>query len=112
MTRLDPLTDALVNIRNHEIAAKKTCVIRPASKLLGEILRVMQEKNYIGTYEFIDDGRDGMYKVNLLGRINQCRAIKPRYAVKKTEFEKFEKRYLPSRDIGTLIVSTPRGVMA
>lgn len=111
MTRLDPLTDALVNIRNHEIAAKKTCVIRPASKLLGEILRVMQEKNYIGTYEFIDDGRDGMYKVNLLGRINQCKAIKPRYAVKKTEFEKFEKRYLPSRDIGMLIVSTPHGVM-
>lgn len=111
MTRFDPLSDALANIKNHEFASKKTCVIRPASKLLGEILRVMQEKNYIGTYEFVDDGRDGMYRVNLLGRINECRVIKPRYAVKKSEFEKFEKRYLPSRDIGMLIVSTPGGVM-
>lgn len=111
MTRLDPLTDALINIKNHENSAKKACVIRPASKLLGEILRVMQEKSYIGTYEFIDDGRDGMYKVNLLGKINQVKAIKPRYPVKKNDFEKFEKRYLPSRDIGLLIVSTPQGVM-
>jgi len=62
-------------------------------------------------YEFIDDGRDGMYKISLLGRINECKVIKPRYPVKKTEFEKFEKRYLPSRDIGMLIVSTPKGVM-
>lgn len=111
MTRFDPLSDALINMKNHENAAKKECVIRPASKLLGEILRVMQEKEYIGTYEFIDDGRDGMYKVSLLGKINECRAIKPRYAVKKSEFEKFEKRYLPSRDVGMLIVSTPKGVM-
>ncbi|MBI2598511.1 MAG: 30S ribosomal protein S8 [Candidatus Diapherotrites archaeon] len=111
MARIDPLSDALTNIKNHEDTAKKLCVIRPASKLLGEILRVMQEKKYIGTYEYIDDGRDGMYRINLVGKINECRVIKPRYAVKKTGFEKFEKRYLPSKDIGLLIVSTPMGVM-
>jgi len=88
MTMFDPLADALINLKNHENAAKKECIIRPASKLLGEILRVMQEKNYIGTYEFIDDGRDGIYKVNLLGKINECKIVKPRYAVKKNEFEK------------------------
>ena len=109
--RIDPLADALTSIRNHEGAAKRECIIRPASKLLGEVLRVMQKNEYIGTYEFVDDGMEGMFKIRLAGRINNCRTIKPRYAVRKSEFEKYEKRYLPARDVGMLIVSTPKGVM-
>src|SRR3989338_9897171 len=109
--RIDPLTDALTSIRNHEGSAKKDCIIRPASKLLGELLRVMQKNEYIGTYEFVDDGMEGMFKITLAGKINNCRVIKPRYAVRKDEFEKYEKRYLPAKDIGMLIVSTPKGVM-
>lgn len=111
MTMIDPLSDALVSIKNHERAAKKNIVIRPASKLLGQILRVMQENGYISTYEFIDDGRDGLYRAMLLGKINECRTIKPRYSVKKDGFEKYEKRYLPSRDVGMIVVTTPKGVM-
>ncbi len=110
MSLVDPVSDALVNIKNHEMAAKKECTFRPASKLLKEILKVMQKNNYVGKFEFIDDNREGLFKVELKGTINDCRAIKPRYAVKKNEFEKFEKRYLPSRDLGILIVSTPQGV--
>ncbi|MCR4335882.1 MAG: 30S ribosomal protein S8, partial [archaeon] len=110
MSRNDPIADALINLKNTENAAKKECVIRPASKLLKEILKILQEKGYIGTFEFIDDGREGLFKVELIGKINECRAIKPRYAVKKAEFEKFEKRYLPSYYIGTIIVSTTKGV--
>ncbi|MCR4368418.1 MAG: 30S ribosomal protein S8 [archaeon] len=111
MSRNDPIADALVNIKNNENAAKKTVVIRPASRLLKEILKIMQQKGYIGTFEFVDDGREGLFKIELLGKINECRAVKPRYAVKKDEFEKFEKRYLPSYDVGTIIVSTPQGVL-
>jgi small subunit ribosomal protein S8 len=47
----------------------------------------------------------------LAAKINDCKAIKPRYPVKKDGFEKFEKRYLPARDIGLLVVTTPEGVM-
>ncbi len=111
MSRVDPVADGLINIKNHELTSKQVCILRPASKLLGEILRVMQENGYIGTYEFIDDGREGMYKINLIGKINECRSVKPRYAVKKDDFEKYEKRYLPSKEIGIIIVTTPRGVL-
>ena len=107
MSRNDPIADALINLKNNENASKKECIIRPASKLLKEILRIMQEKGYIGTFEFIDDGREGIFKVQLIGKINECRAIKPRYAVKKNDFESFEKRYLPSydvRNVGKLVV--------
>lgn len=111
MSLVDPIADALIAIKNSDHASKKECKYRPASKLLGEILKVMQEKGYISSFEFIEDGRDGMYKVGLLGKINECRAIKPRHAVKKNKFEKFEKRYLPARDVGIIVVSTPQGVL-
>lgn len=111
---VDPIANALINIKNNEMASKRICNIRPASKLLGEILKVMQKNNYISTFEYVDDGkdRDGIYKIGLLGRINECKSVKPRYAVKKDGFEKFEKRYLPARDVGIMIVTTPKGVFS
>jgi len=112
MTMMDTLANGLVTIMNNEIRRKKECVISPASKLLGRVLRIMQLNGYIGEFEFIDDGRSGKFKVQLLGRINKCGAIKPRYPVKADEFEKWEKQFLPARDIGLLIVSTPQGVMS
>jgi len=72
----------------------------------------MQLNGYIGEFEFIDDGRQGKFKVQLLGRINKCGSVKPRFAVKATEFEEWEKKFLPSRDVGILVVSTSQGVVA
>jgi small subunit ribosomal protein S8 len=108
---VDVLSNGLTSIVNNELRNKRECVISPASKLLGRILRVMQLNGYIGEFEFIDDGRTGKFRVQLLGRVNKCGAIKPHFSVKMNEFEMWEKRFLPSRDIGMLIVSTSRGVM-
>jgi small subunit ribosomal protein S8 len=85
--------------------------VQPASKLIGRVFKVMQDKGYMGNFEYIEDGKAGIYKVELTGHINKCGAVRPRYAVKKTEFEKFEKRYLPAKGFGLLIVSTPKGLM-
>lgn len=112
MTMMDTLANGLTAIMNAEIRNKHECVIAPASKLLGQVLRVMQLNGFIGEFEFIDDGRSGKFKAQLLGRINKCGAIKPRYAVEADEFEKWEKMFSPSRDIGILIVSTSVGVMS
>jgi small subunit ribosomal protein S8 len=112
VTRLDLLSDALSNIWNHEIIGHREVVIKPASKLIGAVLRVLQKTGYIGEFEFIDDSRTGIFKVQLLGRISKCRVIKPRFPVGKAGYEAWEKRYLPSRDFGLLIVSTPEGVLS
>jgi small subunit ribosomal protein S8 len=109
---MDTLTNGLTTIINNEMRNKRECVISPASKLLGRVLRIMQLNGYIGEFEFIDDGRSGKFKVQLLGRINKCGAIKPRFPVRIEEFEEWEKKFLPSRDIGILIVSTPKGVVS
>ncbi|MDH3365365.1 MAG: 30S ribosomal protein S8 [Thermoplasmata archaeon] len=107
----DPLNDAMSVIKNAEHVGRGECVIRPSSKLIGRVLKVMQEAGYIRQFEFVDDGRNGMFRVNLAGHINDCGVIKPRYSVKTGDLEKFEARYLPAQDFGVLILTTTRGVL-
>ncbi len=108
---MDPLVNALNTILIHEERHKKECIICPASNLVGRVLRLFQMKGYIGEIEFIDDGRQGKFRVQLFGRINDCKAVKPRFSVKVKGIEKYEKRFLPSRDLGLMILSTPKGIM-
>ncbi len=112
MSMIDPVADALVQIKNAEFVSKRECTITPASKFVGEILRVAKESGYINDFEK-QEPKKGIisYNVKLNGKINTIRAIKPRYAVKRENYEKYEKRYLPARDVGVIIVSTPNGLM-
>ena len=109
---MDTLANGLTTVVNTEMRNKRECIISPASKLLGRVLRIMQLNGYIGEFEFIDDGRAGKFKVQLLGRINKCGAIRPRFSVKTAKFEEWEKKFLPSREVGLLVVSTPSGVLS
>jgi len=109
---MDTLSNGLAAIMNNELRNKRDCVISPASKLLGRVLRVLQLNGYIGEFEFIDDGRAGKFKVQLLGRVNKCGAIKPRFSVEAEGFENWEKTFLPAKDVGILVVSTPLGVVS
>jgi len=109
---MDTLANGLTTIMNNEMRRKRECVINTASKLLGRVLRVMQLNGYIGEFEFVDDGRSGKFRVQLLGRVNKCGAIKPRIPVNLKEIENWEKRFLPSRDIGVLVVSTSQGILS
>jgi small subunit ribosomal protein S8 len=109
---MDTLANGLTTVINNEMRNKHECIINPASKLLGRVLRIMQLNGYIGEFEFIDDGRSGKFKVQLLGRINKCGAIRPRFSVKMDEFEGWEKKFLPSREVGLLVMSTSNGVLS
>jgi len=112
MVLLDPLANALSTIKNAEVIGKSSCIIRPASKNIGNVLKVMQDLGYIGDFEFIDDGKAGIYSIALVGRINKCSAIKPRYSVGTGSFERWEKQFLPAKNFGALIVTTSNGVMS
>lgn len=106
----DLLNDALTTIRNATYASKKTCEVK-ASKLIGNVLKIMHENNYIEQFEFVDDKKGGLFKITLSGNLNTCGIIKPRFGVKKTELEKYEARYLPGQDFGVIIITTTQGVM-
>lgn len=107
----DTLATALSAIMNKEKIGKKECKIVPSSKIVKKIIRIMNENDYIGSFEEIVTQKGSLLKVNLIGNINKCGAIKPRYSVKKDGYEKFEKRYLPAKDFGFIFVSTQKGIM-
>ena len=108
----DPLNDALITIKNAELSGKRECMVKPASKLIGRVLNIMREYNYIADFEFIDDGKAGQFLVKLNGNLNNCGVIKPRFSVKKDEIERFERRYLPAKNFGILIMTTTKGVVS
>lgn len=108
--KYDPLNDALSIINNAEESGKLECDIEPASKLIGRVLKVMQENGYIESFEYQENGRGGNYQVSLTGNINRCQVIKPRWSVTKDEVEDYESRYLPAQGFGVLIFTTNKGV--
>lgn len=112
MVLMDPLANALSVIKNAESTGKRECMIDPASKIIGNVLKVMQDEGYVGEFEFVDNGKAGMLKVRLIGKINRCGVVKPRFSLGKSEMERWEKRYLPARNFGTLILTTSQGVMS
>lgn len=111
MSAKDILANLFSTIYNNEMRNKKECLVYPASSLAGEVLRAMQKKGYIGEFEFVDDGLSGKFRIQLLGRINKCGVVSPKFSFKKDEIDKWERRYLPAINVGFLIVTTSNGVM-
>lgn len=111
MTMNDTLAVAMSNLLNAETIGRSEFLIKPISKVTRQVLDIMNRNGYIGSYEAINDNKGGIIKVQLLGAVNKCGVIKPRYSVQNHEYEHFEKRYLPAKDFGIIIVSTNQGIM-
>lgn len=107
---MDPLANAMNSIKVAEKKGKQKAVIKPASKVIREILILLQKEGFIGEFESLVDGKSGEFIVKLQGQINNCGVVRPSYSAKTTEFEKYEQRYLPAQGIGALIVSTNKGI--
>lgn len=110
MVKVNVLADALKKIVNAERQGKKQVIIKPVSKVVIKLLKIMQKNNYIGEFEIIDDHRSKKIVIELLGRINKCGVISPRYDIVLTEFEKWTSSILPSRQFGHLVLSTTQGI--
>ncbi|KAL4398998.1 40S ribosomal protein S22 [Malassezia pachydermatis] len=111
MVRISVLNDALVSIVNAERRGKRQVLIRPSSKVVVKFLSVMQKHGYIGDFEIIDDHRDGKIVVQLIGRINKCGVISPRYPVPLNEIEGWVSSMLPARSFGFVVLTTSAGIM-
>jgi len=107
----DTLANALCITLNAEKARKSTVEIRPTSKIIENVLTILNEKGYVGSHEkeIVIGGQRII--LNLLGKINKCGAIKPRLSIKFADIGKFEKRYLPADGFGFLVISTPQGII-
>jgi small subunit ribosomal protein S8 len=112
MTGTDPLANALSSIDNAEGVGHLDQTIQPASNEIGSVLEVFYDRGYIDGFQYVEDGKAGTFEVELKGAINACGPVKPRYSAGADEYEKWEKRFLPARDYGTLVVTTSHGVMS
>ncbi len=106
----DTLAATLSAINNAEARGKAEIIVKPSSKLLQQVLTLLKKEEYVTSFEVIENGKGGEIKVVLTGAINKIGVIKPRYSITVGEFEKFEKRYLPAKDFGRLIISTSKGI--
>ncbi len=106
----DILSDVLSAIRVSEQYGKKEVIV-PSSKIVKSVLAVMQKNKYIGSFELIDDGKGGKFRIELVRQVNDSKSIRPRYPVRKGEYEKWERKFLPATGFGIMIVSTTKGIM-
>ena len=111
MTLNDPLANALSKILYAEKNARAECIIYPISKIIKTVLGIMQHKGYVGSFEIIEDSKGNKIKINLIGRVNNCGVIKPMFAAKAEDIERFERRFLPAKDFGILLITTNKGII-
>ncbi|NLW40363.1 MAG: 30S ribosomal protein S8 [Tissierellia bacterium] len=109
----DPIADMLTRIRNGN-NAKHDSVDIPASNIKKEIARILLDEGYIKGYDVIDDGKQGIIRVELkYGKYNEKvlsgikRISKPglRVYVKSDEIP----RVLGG--LGIAILSTSKGIL-
>lgn len=103
----DIVADGLNQIMNARRAEKRTLTIRRYSKVLLNLFEIMKSNGYIG-YEVNEEEKT--VDVNII-KLNKCRAVKPRYYVDVDAIDKYLRRFLPSRNFGSLIISTNMGLL-
>jgi len=104
----DIVADALNMIKNAKKAGKENIEIKIISNVLIEILKIMKQEKAIKKYKI--DAKEKSITLTI-GELSDCRSIKPRFSCDKTQIEKYRRRYLPSRNLGILIISTNKGLM-
>ena len=104
----DVVADGLNEIMNAKRVEKRELVIRRYSKVLLGLLEMMKVAGHID-YEVNEE--EGSVVVKLI-KLNECRAVKPRYYVGVDGIDKYLRRFLPSRNFGTLVISTNMGLVS
>lgn len=111
MTLNNPLANVLSAINNGEKVSHKNLELRNNSKVIRTVLDILKDQGYVASYDVVEDGKGGVLNVVLAGTINKVGVITPNFPVKKSDYQTFEKRYLPARDFGIIVVSTSQGMM-
>lgn len=104
----DITADALNMIQNAKKAGKEKIEVKKISNLLIEVLKIMKQEGAIKKYKI--DVKKKTMEITI-GDLTACKSIKPRFSVNKSQIEKYRRRYLPARNLGTMIVSTSKGLM-
>jgi small subunit ribosomal protein S8 len=110
---MDTIADLLTRIRNAN-TKRKDYVDVPSSKVKQNIVKLLKEEGFIKGYRYIEDNKQGNIRVYLKYGDSKEKAIHEIKRVSKSS----RRVYSASEDIkkiksgiGTLIVSTSKGIM-
>ena len=109
----DPIADMLTRIRNAN-SSKHESVLVPSSKMKVAIAKILDDEGYINGYEVIDDGKQGVIKINLKYGASKTKVISGLQRVSKPGLRVYaNKEEMPRvlRGLGIAIVSTSKGIM-
>jgi small subunit ribosomal protein S8 len=109
----DPISDMLTRIRN-ALRARHTKVDVPASRLKGDIARILKQEGYILNYKLAEEGSRKTIKIYLKYAQNEQPVISHLERISKPG----RRVYVGAREVprvlgglGVNILTTPRGVM-
>jgi len=113
MSMTDPIADFLTRIRNAS-RAKHTRVEIPASRVKGEIAKILKTQGYVQDVKFVEDSRQGLLRVYLRYDKDSRPAIEGLKRVSKPGCRVYVKREEIPRVLGgygIAVLSTSRGVL-
>lgn len=113
MNMTDPIADMITRIRNG-VRARLPKIDVPASRLKGEIARILKDEGYIANFRYVDDGRQGTIRVFLKYGPGWERVITDLQRVSKPGCRIYcGKGEIPRvyGGLGINILSTSRGIM-
>ncbi|GAA3656964.1 30S ribosomal protein S8 [Asaccharospora irregularis] len=64
MTMTDPIADMLTRIRNANVVKHETVDV-PASNIKKELARILLEEGFVRGYDVIEDGKQGIIRIQL-----------------------------------------------
>ena len=109
----DPVADMLTRIRNAN-TAKHESVDVPASNLKKAIAQILLDEGYIKSFEIVDDGTQGIIRIQLKYLAGKEKVISGLRRVSKPGLRVYAGAdELPQvlRGLGIAIISTSKGIM-
>ncbi len=113
MIMTDPIADMLTRIRNAS-SVKHESVEVPASNMKKEIAKILLEEGFIKGFDVIEDGKQGILRIQLKYGENKEKIITGIKKISKPGLRVYAKRDEIPRVLGGLgiaIISTSKGVV-
>ena len=113
MTMTDPIADMLTRIRNANTVKHETVDV-PASNMKKELSRILLEEGFIRGYDVIEDGKQGIIRIQLKYGQSGERVIQGIKRISKPGMRVYTNAYeVPKvlNGLGISIISTSKGIL-
>lgn len=113
MTMTDPIADMLTRIRNANVVKHETVDV-PASNMKKELARILLEEGFIRGYDVIEDGKQGIIRIQLKYGQTGERVISGLKRISKPGMRVYADKHEVPRvlnGLGISIISTSKGIL-